>query len=342
MSKSKILILGGGRQGRVIATDLATDYQVTVADLQPVALHGVSCVQADLAEASEIERLASESDLVVGALPAELGFAAAEAAIGARRSYVDVAFFAEDAATLNAQAQEAGVAVVPDCGLAPGISNLLVGRALAVRAAKQVHIQVGGVAADRERPFGYVMTWSPADLMDEYKRPARIRRGGKVVSLPVFSDMEQIDIHGVGVLEAFLTDGLRTLLSLDVPEMTEKTLRWPGHVEAIRPLLEDGTLQQRLLADCQSGDDLVAFRVQVDQQVVTMVDRPQAGLSAMARTTALTCATFARLAAEGGVRETGVVPPEVIGRDIEAYRFVLERLARHGIRLDPALPFLDS
>lgn len=340
MKRKRIVVLGGGRQGRVVATELASDYDVTVADVRPLTLNGVTCREVDLADPAAIERTVAESDLAVGALPAELGYAAARASIAARRPYVDVAFYPEDAATLHEDAKAAGVAIMPDCGLAPGISNLLVGRALAVRKPRELHIQVGGVAAEPSRPFGYVVTWSLDDLVDEYRRPARIRRGGKVVALPAMSEIEPINIPGVGVLEAFLTDGLRTLLECDVPEMTEKTMRWPGHIAAIRPLLEEGTLRRRLETECREGADLVAFRVQVDGEVVTMVDRPRDGLSAMARTTALTCAAFARLAAEGGVSERGVVPPERIGRDPKAYRFVLDAIAKHGILLTPRYPFV--
>ncbi|MEK7704243.1 MAG: saccharopine dehydrogenase C-terminal domain-containing protein [Myxococcota bacterium] len=342
MKTKRIVVLGGGRQGRVVASELAPDYDVTVADVRAMTFKGVTCREVDLADAVAVEKLVGEFDLAVGALPAELGYAAARACVAARKSFVDVAFYPEDAATLHKDAKSAGVAIMPDCGLAPGISNLLVGRALAVRKPRELHIQVGGVAADRTRPFGYVVTWSLDDLVDEFRRPARIRRGGKVVTLPAMSELEPIDIPGVGTLEAFLTDGLRTLLDCDVPEMTEKTMRWPGHIAAIKPLLANGTLRQRLETECREGDDLVAFRVQVDKEIVTMVERPQGGLSAMARTTALTCAAFARLAAEGGVRERGVVPPERIGRDAEAYRFVLDAMAKHGILLTPRYPFLDQ
>lgn len=336
----RIIVMGGGRQGRVIAAALARDFAVTVADRVPVSVPGAASVIVDLAEASAVERLVAGFDLAVGALPADLGYAAARAAVAARRDYVDIAFYAEDAAALDAEARRAGVVVLPDCGLAPGISNLVAGRAVAARRPRALHIKVGGVAADPTRPFGYVVSWSLDDLVSEFVRPARIRRGGAVVSAPAMSELELVDIPGLGRMEAFLTDGLRTLLPLDVPEMTEKTMRWPGHVDAIRPLLAAGTLRDTLARECTAGDDVVAFRVDADGETVTMVDRAQGGLSAMARTTALTCAAFARLTALGGVRERGVVAPEVLGRDVQAYRALLDALAGNGIELTPRYPFV--
>ena len=341
MGSTRILILGGGRQGRVVAAALAGDFAVTVADRVPVSVPRAACVVADLADPAEVERAAARFDLVIGALPADIGFLAAKATVAAGRPYVDIAFYEQDAAALDADARRAGVCVLPDCGVAPGLSNLVAGRAATVRQARGIHIKVGGVAADPRRPYGYVVTWSPDDLAAEYVRPARVRRGGKVVSLPATSELELCEIPGLGRMEAFVTDGLRTLLSLDVPEMTEKTLRWPGHLAAVLPYVKDGSLRARLAHDCTEGDDVVAFRVDVDREAVTMVAAARAGVTAMARTTALTCAAFGRLVATGGVRDRGMVTPEQVGRDREAYRFVLETLASDGVVLTPGLPFLD-
>jgi lysine 6-dehydrogenase len=208
--------------------------------------------------------------------------------------------------------------------------------------------RVGGVAADPKNPYGYVITWSPEDLLDEYLRPARIIRDGKLVEVPALSGLEIINIPGVGDVEAFFTDGLRTLLSEANPplggprikNMTEKTIRWPGHVEAVKPLIADGTLVKELTEKCREGADLVVFRVQVDGDVVTMVDRARDGMSAMARTTALTCAAVARWVAAGKMQFTGVVPLEKLAADDAAYQFILDTLRVRGIAFDPPYPFM--
>ncbi|MBI3179719.1 MAG: saccharopine dehydrogenase NADP-binding domain-containing protein, partial [Deltaproteobacteria bacterium] len=228
---ARIAILGGGRQGRVVAADLAVDHEVTVADVAPPKVRGARTRKIDVTDRAALVRFLSRFDLGVGALPARLGFGAARAAVTARRSYVDVAFYAEDVQALDADAKAAGVAILPDCGLAPGLSNLVVGRALAARPRRRIAIYVAGVAADPARPYGYVATWSVPDLVDEYTRPARIIKDGKVTSVPALTGLETLAFAGIGELEAFFTDGLRTLLSVgDVEEMIEKTLRWPGHV----------------------------------------------------------------------------------------------------------------
>lgn len=335
----RVCILGGGRQGRVIASALAPHADVTVADQRPVTLQGVRSVVADLSDSSSLVQLISQYDLAVGALPARLGFQAARAAIEARRNYVDIAFYGEDASALNQEAIKAGVAIVPDCGLAPGISNLVVGRALARGTPDEIHIKVGGFAQDPSRPYGYVVTWSVEDIVEEYTRPARILSAGKPVSVPALSGLERIRVDGVGELETFFTDGLRTLLDCGVREMTEKTLRWPGHVDRVRPLLESGSLVREFQKQCSEGADLVVFRVDIvrgrQRERITMVDRPRDGLTAMSRTTALTCAAIARWAVEGGLRDRkGVIPPERIGADEQAYRSIMDDLGRHGIRLE--------
>jgi len=338
---TKIVVLGGGRQGRVVANELAADHQVTVADINRSDVPGAKAVVVDLSDPRAVEKLLAEHEMGVGALPARLGFMATQAAIRAKRNYVDLAFYPEDAYSLDAAAKKAGVSILPDCGLAPGLSNLVAGRAVAQEKRSAIHIQVGGVAADRTRPYGYVISWSVEDLMDEYRRPARIVRGGKVVTEPALSGLEQIMIEGVGTMEAFYTDGLRTLLNLDVAEMSEKTMRWPGHMEAVRPLVTSGRLVAELRSKCVEGDDLVVFRMQVDKEVVTMVDRPKDGTSAMSRTTALSCAAFARWLATGKVKQTGVIAPEHLGADPEAYEFILGSIGKHDIVMNPRYPFLE-
>ncbi|MBV9016748.1 MAG: saccharopine dehydrogenase NADP-binding domain-containing protein [Alphaproteobacteria bacterium] len=345
---ARIIILCGGRQGRIIANDLAGDHDVNVADIAAVNISGVRSIQQDLSRPLELVGILREYDVVVGALPARLGFAAAQAAVKAERHYVDLSFYIEDVAQLHGAAEAAGVAIMPDCGLAPGLSNLIAGRALATRTPQEINIQVGGFAADPKKPYGYVITWSPEDIPEEYQRPARTIRDGKIVEVPALSGLEIINIPGVGEVEAFFTDGLRTLLSeanppVGVPRinnMTEKTLRWPGHVKAVKPLIASGTLVTELTEKCREGADLVVFRLQVDGEVVTMVDRARGGISAMARTTALTCAAVARWVAAGKMQFTGVVPPEKLAIDHAAYRFILDTLRVRGVAFDPPYPFM--
>jgi saccharopine dehydrogenase-like NADP-dependent oxidoreductase len=227
---------------------------------------------------------------------------------------------------------------MPDCGLSPGLSNLVIGR-IGGRP-RDVEIRVGGIAADRRQD--YVITWSVDDLIEEFVRPARIVRGGRRVTVEACSGVELVKVPGAGELEAFYTDGLRTLLdTCPARDMAEKTMRWPGHIARMVALREMGLFEPRrraLAADvlraCYTADppkDLVVLDVQVDKRRATMVSRWRDGLTAMARTTALTCAVTARLVADGW-KGAGVLPLERVGTDAKAYEFMRRELAKRGVR----------
>lgn len=346
----KILVMGGGAQGRVIAGDLACSLPqavVTVADVRDPglpALPNLRRVEADLSDAGTAAGLIAAHDLAVGALPARLGFRAMRAAIAAARPIVDVSFCAEDALALDAEARQAGVGVFPDCGLAPGISNLVVGREMASRGTPtECTIYVGGVAQNPAQPYGYVVTWALEDLNEEYLRPARIVREGRPTTVPVFSGLERVAVETVGEMEAFYSDGLRTLLDTipGVREMGEKTLRWPGHAEAVRPLVAAGRLVEELRARCTEAEprDVVALVIRLRwgkrSLQATLVDYydPANRLTAMGRTTALTTSAVAQAVAAGVVRGTGVLPLERVAADEAAARFILDRLSARGVHL---------
>ena len=348
-----ILVLGGGAQGRVIARDLARsmrDAQVVVADVtQPSlpALPNLEWIETDLSDIPAMARMLRAYDLGVGALPSRLGFASMQAAIEAKRNLVDVSFAAEDTLPLDPAARAAGITIAPDCGLAPGLSHLLVGHFAGVQGTPdELLIMVGGVAADSSRPYGYVVTWSLDDLLEEYVRPARIVRDGQRAEVPAFSALEHVAIPGVGEMEAFYSDGLRTLLETlpGVREMGEKTLRWPGHAEAVQPLVKRGNLLEELRRHCTANPphDLVVLDVRMrwgeTQREITMTDYYDAktGLTAMSRTTAYTTSVVAQLAARGGLTEKGIQPLERVGRDEKAYAFIVGEMERRGVKFSGA------
>ncbi len=345
-----ILVLGGGQPGRVIAGDLARSLprsRVTVADVREPRLAPLSNLRwlaADCSDPASAAKLMASYDLAVGALPSRFGFGVMRAAIDAKRPLVDVSFCSENPLELDAAARAAGVPILPDCGLAPGLSHLCCGHAAAQGALEELVIYVGGVAQDATRPYGYVVTWSLDDLLEEYRRPARFVRDGAPRTLPVFAEMERIEVDGAGAMEAFLSDGLRTLIDTmpEVPAMAEKTLRWPGHVEAVRPLLERGTFLETFRREClvEEPRDLVAMVVRARWRGgraarMTLVDRfdDASRLTAMARTTALTTSVTAQLVARGGAREPGVHPLERVAREADAHRFIVDEMARRGVVL---------
>ncbi|MBZ0115074.1 MAG: saccharopine dehydrogenase NADP-binding domain-containing protein, partial [Thermoanaerobaculia bacterium] len=253
----RALVLGAGRVGHAIACDLAEDpeWKVTCADLTPKNLArlakraSIATVEADLSDPEVISRLVEPVDIVVGAMPSFLGFAALEQVLTAGRNYVDISFFEEDAFRLSDLAKQSGATAVVDCGIAPGFDNMILGRMLEeMDRVEKFTCYVGGLPRERSLPWEYKAPFAPNDVLNEYLRPARWVSGGKVITSEPLIDVEPIEIPGVGTLEAFLTDGLRSLLTtVSVPEMKEKTLRYPGHAAKISLLKSSGLLSDQPL-----------------------------------------------------------------------------------------------
>ncbi len=369
----RVAVLGCGLVGAAIARDLSReeDFEVTVADASEQALArlgkqaSVRTRTADLSRPAEITNVVREADAVVGALPGRLGFAMLATVIAAGKPIADISFSPENLLSLDGLAREKGVTAVVDCGVSPGISNFAVGRAAAaLDQVEEVTILVGGLPAVRRRPFGYAILFSAADVIEEYTRPARIVEEGRVVTREALSEVETIEVPGVGTLEAFLTDGLRTLLStIRARSMKEKTLRYPGHAEAMRSLRECGFFEterieaggvslspravtEKLLARAwklpEGEGEFTFLRVAVRgsdsagslrRYGFELLDRtdPRGGLTSMARTTGFPCAAVAAMLARGQYRDPGVRPPEMLARDPAASVRFLEALRVRGL-----------
>ena len=277
---------------------------------------------------------------------------------------VDVSYTPEIPLGLDRPAKEAGVTVIPDCGVAPGLSSILVGRAASrLDRVESAHILVGGIPEIPVPPLGYTITWSAEGLIDEYVREVSVVEGGRVVQVPALSGLEEFDFPGVGRLEAFYTDGLRTLVQSlpGVDSMYEKTLRYPGHVEGVRLLRELGffdeeplevegrrvsprlltaRLLERSLRRPEVGD-LLAMIVEVRGEaggeasgysyyVLDRFDRA-GGVTAMARTTAYTASIVAGMLARGSIEEKGIIPPERIGMNEGIAEELLSELGKRGV-----------
>jgi saccharopine dehydrogenase-like NADP-dependent oxidoreductase len=253
----KIIVLGAGRVGRVIARDLHEDpaLEVTVADVREGYLtevgerHGFATRVADLADPARVRDLAAGFDLAIGALPGSLGLQTMEAVIEASTAYVDISFMPEDPRHLADRAHAQGVVVLYDIGVAPGMSNVLLARGVReVAPARFARYVVGGLPVVRRLPWEYEAPFSPIDVVEEYTRPARFKSGGEVRVRPALSDPERFDFPELGTLEGFLTDGLRSMLdTIDCPHIEEKTLRYPGHADRISVLRDTGFFDDREL-----------------------------------------------------------------------------------------------
>jgi lysine 6-dehydrogenase len=364
----KIVVLGAGMVGRILALDLAPDFEVTAVDvdrgnLDRLGSSGVRTLLADLTSPRTLREIAGGADLVVGAVPGSLGFATLREVIAAGRDVVDISFFPEDALALDEAARAAGVTAIVDCGVAPGMSNLILGYHASRMEVSRFACYVGGLPFRREFPFEYKAPFSPADVIEEYTRPARYIENGHLVVKPALSDVENMDFDEIGTLEAFNSDGLRTLLAtVAVPNMIEKTLRYPGHVRHILALRDSGFFGTKEIdvrgqrvrpIDATSAvlfkhwqlheedDEFTVMRIVVegresgrDKQVqYDLFDRRdrETGFSSMARTTGFPATAAARLVLSGRYVRRGICPPELIGADEAAFRYIMDELAARNV-----------
>lgn len=374
----RILILGCGNIGSVAAEDLARSMgsiEVVVADrnkarakevAERIGEGNVSWIQLDAADHNELVNALKDSDLAMGFLPGKLGYRLAEACVDVGKDLVDVSYMPNNPLTLDEKAAKAEVTIVPDCGLAPGISNILVGNAIGkLDKVQSIHIMVGGIPEKIVPPLGYIITWSPESLIDEYTRKTRIVEEGKPVEVEALSGLEEVEFPNVGRLEAFYTDGLRTLLHTvkNVESMWEKTLRYPGHAEKIKMLkalgfldekqvdVEGVTLSPRKLTVKLFKEklwrpeikDVVVMKVEVSgvkngkqvRYIYRLLDQydENRGITAMARTTAYPASITAQFMFRKAIKEKGVVPPEELGAGEEFFQMFLNELEKRGIRV---------
>lgn len=380
-----VIVLGAGMVGGVIAADLAADadLQVSIADTRrdalarAVARSGgrVRELEVDLGDVSGLRRVIEPFDMVVGALASAIGFQTLRTVIEAGKPYCDISFMPEDAIDLDGLAKEHGVTAVVDCGVAPGMSNLLAARSVAeMDRADSLEIYVGGLPRERRWPFEYKAGFAPSDVIEEYTRPSRIVEYGRIVTRPALSEPELLGFEGVGTLEAFNTDGLRSLAStMKVPFMKEKTLRYPGHIELMRVFretglfgyepIEAGGVQVRPI-DVISAlmfpkwsygpgeEDLTVMRIMVEGErggrrerhswdLLSFFDH-ETGATSMARTTAFPCAIMARAIVSGRYSSPGVNPPERFGGDAGLVEHVLAEHRSRGVEYRHAIEVLGE
>lgn len=365
-----VVVLGAGRVGGAMALDLAPDFQVTVADRSEAALGrmrgaGLAIRAADLASPEAVKAAVADAGLVVGAVPGFMGFATAKAVLEAGKPLVDISFFDEDCFELDALAKAQGLTAIVDCGVAPGCGNIILGdTARQWDRVTAFECLVGGLPVVRTWPYEYKAGFSPIDVIEEYTRPARYVKDGRTVTLPALSEPELMDFDGLGTLESFNTDGLRSLIRSfpQIPDMKEKTLRYPGHIEKMRMLRESGFFGKAKLPvgeveispldlttallfplwQMHEGDeDFTVMRVTVTgekdgrpvRKVLDLLDRYDhpTKTTSMARTTGYTCTAALRLLAKGGFTRKGISPPEFLGQAPGAWDFIRTELAKRSV-----------
>jgi saccharopine dehydrogenase-like NADP-dependent oxidoreductase len=366
----KITVLGAGMVGRAMAVELSKKHRVTSADIDTKALDllpagsGIEKIHLDVTDRDALASAISGSDIVVSAVPGFMGLQTMEQVIRQKKDLVDISFLPEDAGHLDPLAREMGVTVVMDCGVAPGMPNYIVGYHNERMKIEAMEYMVGGLPKTRSWPFEYKAPFSPCDVIEEYTRPARYVENGRTVVKPAMSDPEKIFFDGVGTLEAFNTDGLRSLISTmsHIPDMKEKTLRYPGHINLIMALRDGGFFGKEPVAvngtdviplDFTSGILFKAWKLGEEEPEFTVMRirirgteegvareitydlydeyDPEEKVSSMARTTGFTATGTAEMILNGIFTEKGVFPPELVGRNAQCFEFIISYLHDRNI-----------
>jgi len=369
----KIIILGSGLVGSPMALDLARDFknEVSVADINKKSLkqlnereQSIKTIPKNFADPEVVKQLVKDFDMVINAVPGFLGFQTLKAIIEEKKDVVDIAFFPEDPFLLDDLAKKNRVTAIVDCGVAPGMSSILTGYAdHLLDKTEAVTIYVGGLPEMREWPFEYKAVFSPSDVIEEYTRPARYVENGSIVTKPALSEPELINFSEIGTLEAFNSDGLRTLINtINAPNLKEKTLRYPGHIEKVAILREIGFFSKdeieiegtkirpldftsKLLFPkwkFENGDrDLTVMKVMVEGEIKAkkikytydLIDHfdEATNTHSMAKTTGYTATMAVRMISSGLYSKKGISAPEFIGKNPECVHFILKGLKERGI-----------
>ncbi len=379
--KKKVIVLGGGMVGSVMALDLASDvgYEVTVADGNREVLARLSARsegriltnnEVDFASPESITMAVKDHDIVVGAVPGSLGFSMMGAVIRAGKSMSDISFMGEDYFRWDGEAKKAGVTLMEDVGVSPGFSNVIIGRTVnELDKVESVDIYVTGLPLEPVEPFNYKFVFSPDDCIEEYVRPVRLKRDGKVIEMPALSENRnyRFEVPGVDLpeMEGFLTDGLRSLIrTIPAENICEKTLRYPGTAERLAFLRDVGLFStepvnvkgqnvaprdlfaaiaypRMQLGDREKEFTFLQIEVRGTSGGKNLLHRykvyderdERTGFTSMARTTGFPCVIMARLIAEGLVDMPGVNAPEAIGDNPVAVDRFISEMENRGVKV---------
>lgn len=366
----KITILGAGMVGKAIIHDLAPNYNITAVDIDERALeycrdnYNIITIQQDLSNQSSVSKIIEDSEIIVSAVPGFLGYKIMETVIKQGKPIVDISFMPEDFMQLDSLAKKHKVTAIADCGVAPGMPNIILGHESQKIKVNKFEYMVGGLPRERKFPFEYKAPFSPVDVLEEYTRPARLKENGEIMSKPPMSEPELVFFEGLGHLEAFNTDGLRSLLTTmkNIPHMKEKTLRYPGHIRLIQALKEAGffsnhkleientkispaAVTNRILINNwkleENEEEFTIMKIEIEgtkgQEKVeityNLFDQfdQKTKLSSMARTTGFTATAAVELIAKGVFTKTGVFPPEWIGQEENCFKKIISYLKDRGI-----------
>lgn len=370
---SKIVVLGCGAVGRHMAIDLCKDpsYEVISVDVNREALeklaseYPVQIRVEDLSTAEGVTRAIEDADIVIGSVPYSIGYSMLETVIRADKNIVDISYFMEDPFGLDDLAKANGVTAVVDCGVVPGMGNIILGDHARKMKVKRYECYVGGVPKSRNAPLGYKSPFPVLEVLEEYAENGTMLENGKVVVRPMLDETMMIDLDKVGTMACLNSDGLRTLIhTMDIPDMFEKTLRYPNHVNQMRifrdtglfnttPIKVEGVSVRPIdvtasllspLWKYEPGEvDVTVMRLVISGEedgkpttyTYDMYDEydPLTGALSMARTTGYTCNAVTRLVLDGAYSHKGISPPEFVGREEGCWKSVKEYLEDRGVTI---------
>jgi lysine 6-dehydrogenase len=367
-----IIVLGAGMVGSTIAIDLSKKHHITLTDYNQEALqkakqkcNDLSIQLLDVTDKNTLQQTIKKFDLVVCAVPGFLGFEALKSIIEAEMDVIDISFFSENSLELDTLAKEKNITAIVDCGVAPGMDNIILGYYNEKMKLTDFECLVGGLPKVKKWPFCYKAPFSPIDVIEEYTRPARYIENGKMITREALTDCEFVEFDKVGTLESFNSDGLRSIMFTmpHIKNMKEKTLRYPGHVEYVSVLKESGFFNtkeieingtkispldftSKVLFDewklGETEEEITVMRItvkgenadgKIEEIVYTLHDEYcfETKTSSMARTTGYTASAAANLFLEGKFKEKGVFPPELVGKHEECFHYFLNYLKERNI-----------
>ncbi len=369
---SNIIVLGAGMVGRTMAIDLTKKHQVTITDFSETALQeskqkcdALTTLKLDVTDKKTLQNSLQPFDLVICAVPGFLGFNTLKSIIEAKKNVIDISFFPENSSELDALAKQNQVTAIVDCGVAPGMGNIILGYYNEQLNLTDFECLVGGLPKIKKWPFNYKAPFSPVDVIEEYTRPARYVENGHIVIKPALSDVEHVNFDGVGTLESFNSDGLRSLVYTmpHIKNMKEKTLRYPTHIEYINVLKASGFFSEKkmmiqgveisplefsskiLFSEWKLGateEELTVMRITLkgtdkNGKLQTVIYHlhdvycEKTQTSSMARTTGYTATATANLFLDGLFDEKGVFPPEFVGKHKGCFEYVLNYLKDRNV-----------
>ena len=355
----KIFQVGAGLVGKTMALDLSKNYELHLGDTNLDLLEkikseesSIHISQIDVKNKENFKSWIAEADIVLLAVPGFLGFEALKTIIECKKNVVDISFSPENVLDLNDLAIKNDVCAVVDAGVAPGIPNFLLGYWDSKMQIDSFNYLVGGLPKNPLPPYNYKAPFSPIDVIEEYTRPARMMIDSNIEVKPALSEIEELNIKDVGKLEGFNTDGLRSLLITmhHIPNMKEKTLRYPGHARLIQSMIDknlfdsnnfDKTVNE-LLNDWKLEEDEAEFTVldiniygnekNIHYHLYDEMDI-RSKSSSMARTTGFTATATINMILNEMWTKKGVSPPEIVGAKEDCTNFLLEYLALRNVKI---------